>query len=309
VRAPFLLLALAAALAGCAGDDGATSTTTTPTADPYAYDASAPLRFRDVGRINRNSRLQVRDVVFAGADDQPVRAYLVRPPGEGPYPAVIYLHGAGGDRVELLGIAAWLAARGAVALTVDAPPPPEQEQNGGIEALRRERNHEIRAVVDVRRAVDLLQSLPQVDDDRIGLVGFSAGARSAAILAGVEHRIGALVLWSGGAEPVEAYAEGVGPDLRAEVVDVLTDVDPLRWVAQSESELLFQNGEADEVVPKEALERLYEAAPEPKEIRWYPAGHVLDTPAFRDQLDWLTEKLEITGPRVQGAATEPPPGS
>jgi dienelactone hydrolase len=310
-----LLLGLAA---GCGGDDApdAAPTSASPTTateepsgdDIFAYDASAPLRYRDLGRVNKGSKLQVRNVVFAGAGDKAVQGYLVVPPGKGPFPAVVYLHGSGGDRVELLGLAAWLAARGAVALTIDSPFVNAQAQGTGIEALRAERDLAVRSIVDVRRGVDALQALPQVDDDRIGLVGFSAGARSAAVLAGVEHRIGSYVLWSGGSEPVTAYTERLPLDLRLEAGQLLTDVDPLRSIKGSTSKLLFQNGRKDEVVPKAALQRLYDAAPEPKELRWYPAGHQLNAPAYRDQLAWLTEQLKITGPPVPGADTGPPSG-
>ena len=60
-------------------------------------------------------------------------------------------------------------------------------------------------VVAARLAVDALQSLPEVDDDRIGLVGWSAGARIGAILAGVDRRIEAFDLLSGGAPPLRDY--------------------------------------------------------------------------------------------------------
>lgn len=312
------LLALVALLvAGCGGGDEAAPPTPTAAAttaateapaesDPFAYDADAPLRFRDFGRVNEGSRLEVRDVRFAGAGGGDVQAYLVRPPGEGPYPAVVYLHGQGADRLQLVGMAAWLAARGAVALTLDSPFVAEQPQGTGMEGLRSERDLAVRAIVDARRAVDLLRSLPQVDDGRIGLVGFSAGARSGAVLAGAEHRISSYVLWSGGAEPVSAYTSRLPAELRAEAGSLLSDVDPLRWVARSRSTLLFQDGRQDEVVPRAALERLYRAAPEPKELRWYAAGHELNVQAYRDQLDWLTERLRIDGPRVPGADTGPP---
>ncbi|HSL66021.1 MAG TPA: acetylxylan esterase [Gaiellaceae bacterium] len=315
MRRPVLLLALVALLAACGGDDEAAPTTTSSAAtttapaapsDPFAYDAAAPLRFRDLGRVNEGSRLEVRDVRFAGADGGDVQAYLVRPPGEGPYPAVVYLHGQGADRLQLVGMAAWLAARGAVALTLDSPFVAEQPQGTGMAALRSERDLAVRGILDARRAVDLLRSLPQVDDGRIGLVGFSAGARSGAVLAGVERRISAYVLWSGGSEPVAAYTSQLPAGLRAEAGRLLSDVDPLRWVARSRSELLFQTGREDEVVPRAALERLFSAAPEPKERRWYAAGHELDVQAYRDQLDWLTERLRIDGPRVPGADTGPP---
>ncbi len=49
----------------------------------------------------------------------------------------------------------------------------------------------------------LLQSLPQVDDDRIALVGWSSGARVGAIVAGVDERVKAFDLLSAGSPPVE----------------------------------------------------------------------------------------------------------
>ena len=316
MRRTLLLLALflLALAAACGGDDepGATgtaqaTTTTDPTETqgPYGYDAAAPVRLRDLGRVNSKSKLQVRDVVYAGADGHAVSGYLLTPPGKGPFPAVVYLHGSGGSRADFVGIASWLAARGAVALTINSPFVGEQPEGTGMDALRQERDLAVRGVIDTRRAVDALRSLPQVDDDRIGLVGFSAGARSAAIAAGVEPRFSSIVLWSGGSEPVGAYTSRLPTELRLEAGSLLSDVDPLQWIAGSKAQLLFQDGRTDEVVPRTALDRLYAAAPEPKEIRWYPAGHELNAKAYSDQLDWLTKQLQIDGPAVPGLDTGP----
>ena len=294
---------LVLSLASCGGSDPASK----QIAEAYAYDESKPLALRDNGVVNENYAVKVRDVSFAGPSER-VPAYLITPPGKGPYPAVIYLHGAGGDRLEMVYRATWLAGRRAVALTVESPYSPNRgvDLGPGIAGLRKERNRTVMGIVELRRAVDLLQSLPQVDDDRIGFVGYSAGARSGAILAGVEPRIRAFVLMSGGEDTVDEYTALVSPEQQDEVRPLLEDTDGLRFIAQaSPARLLFQAGRRDEVVPRDALETLIRAGSEPKQVKWYDAGHALNTRAERDQLDWLTDELEIEGPPVKNALTGP----
>jgi dienelactone hydrolase len=231
----------------------------------------------------------------------------VLPPGRGPFPAVIYAHGSGEDRLAFVGAAAWIVARGAVAITVDQPSDPgPNPAPDALTALRRERDRTAQGVVDFRRAVDVLASLPQVDEERIGFVGFSAGARVGAILAGVERRIDAFVLMSGGARPIREYVAPLQPGLRAQGIDLLDAVDPLRHIARARpAALLFQNGRRDELIPRNALETLAAAASEPKDVRWYDAGHGLVPAAYTDHLDWLDRELRIAGPPVRGASTGP----
>ena len=63
----------------------------------------------------------MQDVSYASGDDR-VEGYLVSPSStSGKLPAVVFLHGAGGDREEQLDTAVKLAKRGAVALTITAP--------------------------------------------------------------------------------------------------------------------------------------------------------------------------------------------
>ena len=154
-----LLAAVIAFTAGCGG------TKSEPESSPFAYDASAPLSYVDRGVVNHGYPIAVHDVSFTSSGKR-VDAMLVVPPGKGPFPAVVYLHGTGGDRTELLVPATWMAARGVVALTLTMP----ADAKGTGTALQRlgaQREAAVAAVVATRRAVDVLETLPRVDDDRI----------------------------------------------------------------------------------------------------------------------------------------------
>jgi len=135
-----------------------------PTPAPFAYDRAQQLRFEDRGRVNQAAySLAVRDVSFTSGGDR-VRAYLVVPPGRRRLPAAVYLHGSGGDRVQLLAHASWLAARGASTLAITAPSRTARSPAGltGLAALRHQREIATRDVIAVRRALDLLESLRRV---------------------------------------------------------------------------------------------------------------------------------------------------
>ena len=296
-----LVLVLAAVLAGCGGSRPAAKPA------PFSYDGSAPLRFEDRGRVNAGYPVAVNDVSFSSGSDR-VAAFLVEPVGRSREPAVVYVHGSGGDRSDLLVPATYLAGRGAVALLIRTPSADAQQPDGldAAGALRWQSRVARRDVIAVRRAVDLLQTLPAVDPDRIGYVGWSLGARTGAVAAGVEPRLKALVLMSGGAAPVSDYLAEAPAKLRPQLAESLRAVDPLRWIARARAgSLLLQDGRTDEVVPAAALKALAAAAPQGSDVRWYPGGHALDLAAFRDQLAWLSARLSIHGPAVPGAKTAP----
>jgi dienelactone hydrolase len=298
-----LALGVVMLAAGCGGGKAAA-----PRPSLFGYDRSAPLAFRDRGVVNHGYPIEVRDVSYASPRGGRVSAYLVVPPGKGPFPAVLYLHGSGEDRTGLVVPAAWLAARGAVGLAIDsafvkAPGPAPTDP---VTRLERERDLTAQTVVDLRRGVDVLASLPQVDSKRIGFVGYSAGAKIGAILAGVEPRIHAFDLMSGRSAPVDAFVAAAPQSLRAPVRSALGAVDPLRFVRRARpGALFFQDGLDDTVVPHAQLAALAAAGSKPKRIRWYRADHSLDAQAFRDQLAWLSRELGIHGPPVPGSRTGP----
>jgi dienelactone hydrolase len=254
--------------------------------------------------VNANYPITVDDISYASGNRR-VSAFLAVPPPGGRRAAVIYVHGSGGNRLDLLVPAVWLAGRGAVTLTITAPSAEETMPAGlGASArVRWERDVAVDDVVAVRRAIDLLSARDDVDPRRIGYVGWSAGAHTGALLAGSESRLRALVLMSGGATPLAEYAVRAPVALRQDILQYLGAVDPLRLIKRATpGSLLLQDGTKDAVVPHAALVALASAAPKGTLVRWYPTGHALGTAAFRAQLAWLTRKLRV-GPRVQSART------
>ena len=297
-------LVLAFVAAGCGTSSPSRSSHPSARPSVFSYDAAAPLDYVDRGRVNtRRYPLAVHDVSYSSGLRR-VEGYLVLPPGRGRRPAVVFVHGSGGDRTELLRQAGWLAARNVVTLTITAPSASARLTASTPEAaLAQTRATAVADVVAVRRAVDLLRSLRAVDPARIGYVGWSAGARTGTLLAAAEPRLRALVLLSAGAAPVSAYAAAVPPALRPRVRRVLRSIDPLRYVAQARpGSLLLEDGRRDEIVPRGALLNVVHAAPRGTAVRWYDTSHALDRKAYRDAFAWLARKLRILGPPVRGAA-------
>lgn len=297
-------MALVAVAAGVGG--GAAAGTKPPVT--FDYDRAQPLRFVDRGRVNKHYPIAVEDVSYTSGRDR-ISAYLVRGPHrKGRLPAVIYLHGAGGDRSELLVPATWAAARGAIALAITAPSTASPQPAGlkNVPFLRWQAQIQARDVVAVRRAVDVLARRADVDPRRIGFVGWSSGAHTGAILAGVESRLRAVVLMSGGVAPVSAYVLLAKPWLQSAIKRYLGAIDPLRFLPHARAAGLFlQDGRQDRIVPRQALETFARAAPHGTRVRWYDAGHALNDRAYRDQLAFLAARLKIRGPAVRGAATGP----
>jgi dienelactone hydrolase len=302
--------ALGLAVAGCGGGDRSqpTRTAAATRSGPFAYDASRPLAYRDRGRVNGAYPIGIHDVSYAVPGGR-VAAYLALPKHGRRLPAVIYLHGSGEDRERFLFPAVWAAGRRAVGMTLTLPSSKAGPAPSGLsptKTLALTQKVFEADVVAVRRAVDLLRSLPSVDRSRIGLVGWSLGARVAAVAAGVDPRIRSVVLMSGGSPPVSAYVAQAPAPLRAKVRRSLTATDPLRWIAHAHpGSVLLQDGRKDEIVPRAALLALRKAAPRGSVVRWYPTGHELNAQAYRDQLAFLARKLPIAGPPVAGAATGP----
>lgn len=113
----------------------------------------------------------VFDAAAVGAPGSHAAAELYQPEGTGPFPAVVVLHGCSGIGANMRIWARRLASWGYVAMLVDSFGPRKVKTvcNRG-----REVPPELRAQ-DALAAADYLRTLPDVQPNRIGVIGFSHG--------------------------------------------------------------------------------------------------------------------------------------
>ena len=113
----------------------------------------------------------------------PTFAFVGPAVSEGEHPLVLLSHGSGGNADSLGWLTSGLVAQGAIVLAVNHP-----GSTSGDSSPRRSVDLEARAN-DLSAALDMLLAdpafAPYVDEDRIGVVGFSLGGATALGLAGV----------------------------------------------------------------------------------------------------------------------------
>ena len=73
----------------------------------------------------------------------------------------------------------------------------------------------------------------------------------------------------------------------------MAPIEPIRFVGHANVPLLLQNGTWDELIPRADAAELHAAAPQPKEVRWYDAGHDLTPQAGADRYAWLRQQIGI----------------
>ena len=233
-----------------------------------------------------NAHVTQQSVRFAGID-----GYLVDPATKGRHPGVVLVHGAGGDRSQLLDQARALAKQGIVALTITEPSSAHPPAPAATleELLARAQHVQQRDTAAVRSAAAFLASRTDVDGNRLGYLGWSAGAKTGTF---VTDRFAALALLSAGAATVDQFVAAAPPPAQARVRRALTPIDPIRAVTHARpGSLLLEDGRRDAVVPHAALLNIVHAAPRGTLVRWYGTGHALSTRAYADARTWLLRKL------------------
>jgi dienelactone hydrolase len=241
----------------------------------FDYDAGEPLGLQrtEAAPPARWPALRTWRFEFSSRGDRVPGRLLLPPRGEGPFPVVLLQHGRGGSKQApyIEAAAGPWAERGAAVATIDFPLHGERssaklsealvsrlaEAGATRDALRlltREFFHQ--AVIDLRRAVDVLEVLPETDSGRLAYGAFSLGTVVGASFCGVDPRPRAAALAIGG-------GGSGGPAF-----------DPaLRIAGFAPRPALFLNTTGDEVFSRESARALFDGAGEPKEQLWFEGAH------------------------------------
>lgn len=169
------------------------------------YDGTLPLDTTIYGKIQYDG-YSVTKLTYQSVPGVHVTALLYVPDGDGPFPAVVNMHGhyaSGKFGLAIQQTALALVKSGYVCLSVDAFGVYERattcqtlEYHGSVlgnSMLNLGQTMMGAQVVDNMRAVDLLQSLPCVIKDRIGAAGASGGGNQTMWLSAMDERIAAAM--------------------------------------------------------------------------------------------------------------------
>lgn len=275
---------------------------------PSEFAASKPpVQVRQVS-VKNQPGVRVKDIRFTGVSGNLISAYLVEPAQAcGPRnrcAGVLFAHwyepaAINSDRSEFLPDAYDLARHGAISLLVQGiwSDPDWFAHRNADDDYRAS----IEQVKNLRRALDVLVRQPGIDPARVAYVGHDFGMMYGAILAGIDHRIRGLVLMAGTSCLSDWFLLGrkLTPEQQRQVKVKLSPLCPILYLPRAMGPVLLQFGNRDDYVPLKNARALADAAPEPKRVRFYEAGHDLGGEARVDRLQWLALRLRLRPEREE----------
>ena len=266
----------------------------------FAYDADAPLDLQKTVESTNNG-VEVSAISFSSPDGGSVTGLLFDPVTRSSLrPGIVLMHGMPGTARGMATYAQLLAEYGAVVIAIDAPF--ARRAGEPVRFSTEDRAEQIQLIKDLQRAVDVLRARANADDERIAYLGVSYGGAMGALFVGIERRIkaAALVVGDGGlvshftGPEDSSFMAGLSCATRVDWFRAMAPIEPIRFIAHAApTALLLQNGRLDNLVPEADAEELHTAAPQPKTIRWYAAGHGLNQQALWDRHDWLHERIGL----------------
>ena len=169
-------------------------------------DHSLPLEYEEHGTIQLDDGITLKKVCYCAVPGRYVTASLYIPDGEGPFPAILHPHGhrqQGKIAPNVQTRAQVFAKSGYVVLVVDAfgagertsthPIPEYHGMYRGASLMNIGETLMGIQVADNMRGIDVLQSLPFVDKEKIGVTGCSGGGNQTMYLAAMDDRVKAAI--------------------------------------------------------------------------------------------------------------------
>jgi len=263
----------------------------------FDYNRDSPIDVRQT-EIREQDGVTLREITYVALDGTRNSATIIaRKELTGTCPGILFVHWYGppeptSNRTQFIPDAIELAGQGAVSLLIDTPwsrPEYFKERTRETDYTR-----SVQQVKDLRRAMDVLMSLPNIDPKRVAYVGHDFGAMYGALAAASDSRMKAFVFMAGTSSFSDWFLYGrpkLDGEIRQKLVDELAPLDPIRYLPKVKMPILLQFASDDEHVSKERADALAQAANEPKTVRIYSAKHELNAEATRDRVAWLKKEL------------------
>lgn len=257
----------------------------------YAYDKKLPLK-AEVKKVKDTALFTMEEITFDSINDERVTGSLMVPKsGKKPYPVIIFMHGIGMKRDVPEQAAPVIMGAGCAVFSIAAKYTNDRKVNGkelssmGAATMIEFRNAVIQTIVDYRRGIDYLETRPEIDTKRMGILGLSLGSVMGNTLFAVEPRIrmAAFMVGGGNFQVMAEKSIFFGPSFQSlglsytaeQILNIMAPIDPYNFSKYSKGRpKLMINGRQDEIIPPKSSAVLYDALLEPKHIVWYDGGHV-----------------------------------
>jgi len=259
-----------------------------------------------------------------------VSGVFVRPPGKGPFPLVVLIHGLGGNgqaMVDSFGKA--FLSKGCAVVAIDAPHSGQRataddknmitglfmryamskNQSDGLGAFMFHDNAAANSkfavetieggVKDLRQAIAWAKAPGhRVDPSKIGVMGMSMGSIEAAILSGVDPDINADLLIIGG-DPIAPFLDQVPASDR--LID--SGAACSLYLGHSTAHVMMLNGYNDNVMIRSDAQRLFESAPGTTLVfidtpgdMGHGFGHSISAEGYSFGEEWLAKMIGVPKP-------------
>lgn len=266
-------------------------TTMTP---QIPYDPDHNPNVRDVDGI------RIQSLEFDAPSGDVIQAYAIHPRGEGPFPAILYVHwyetqSPLSNRSQFLSEGVAWAQNGVVSLHISTA---WSQPNWFMERdVERDYEVSIEQAQNIRCALDILINMNNTDPEQIVVVGHDFGAMYGVLAVADDQRPKAFVFMAGTPYFVDWFFYGRSqlPDEEKQAIrDQFAPIDPIANIGRlSPMPIFLQFGKDDFHVPEERTKALFDAAKDPKKIGSYDGGHGLDEHARNDRVLWIAEQLGI----------------
>src|SRR5258708_1006178 len=246
-------------------------------------------------------------VVSKCVENNTVHCEYYRPKGKGPFPGVIVLDITAGDQSLSRMIATHLATQNIAALfvqmTYSGPRRPAGSTVRMITTNYVQSMENVRqTVLDIRQATAWLESRPEIDAKRLGVLGTSLGSFMGTLAAEMEPKLNRVAILLGGGGVVDAYYNDPRADKYRKTWELLggskellkkmiAPADPLTCAANlRDRKVLMIAGKRDEIVFPKMAEALWQASGKQK-IVWYDCTHYGAALYFLSAMEHIVKHL------------------